>query len=186
MPLRDQIHGAFSAAATVLAVVLGTAMFLPAVLGMDRYVITGGSMGGTHPRGSVVFDRAVPPARLRVGDVITYRPPPGAGPTGLVTHRIVAIGTRDGRRVYRTAGDANSAPDPWVFTLPDARQARVSFGVPLLGYLVAALSDRAVRMAVIGLPALLIALAVLAGLWREAGIEARRRAAATAAAEASR
>ncbi|HVP01603.1 MAG TPA: signal peptidase I [Solirubrobacteraceae bacterium] len=161
--------------ATGIALLLGTVMFLPAVLGLQRYVITGGSMTGTYDRGSVVFDEVVPPRDLRVGDVITYKPPPGAGPTGLVTHRIRAIRVIHGRRVYRTKGDANSTADPWVFTLPDATQARVVFSVPLVGYLVAALSDRTVRMLVIGLPALLIGLGVLAGLWRDAGLEARRR-----------
>ena len=62
-----------------------------------------------------------------MGDVITYRPPPGAGPDGLVTHRIAAI-TRDerGARVFRTKGDANPAADPWTFTLSGERQARVA------------------------------------------------------------
>ena len=44
----------------------------------------------------------------------------------------------------------------------------------ILGYGLAALAIREVRMAVIGLPALLIAVALLARLWREAGEEARR------------
>ncbi|HEY5144799.1 MAG TPA: signal peptidase I [Solirubrobacteraceae bacterium] len=172
---RIPLQALFAWAATVLALVLGAVMFLPAVLGMQRYVITGGSMTGTYDRGSVVFDRVVAPKDLHAGDIITYKPPPGAGPTGFVTHRIHAIRTIEGRRVYRTKGDANASADPWVFTLPDATQAKVVFGVPFVGYLIAALSDRTVRIAVIGLPALLIAFAVLAGLWRDAGLEARRR-----------
>ncbi len=173
--VRIPLQAAFAWAATLVAVVLGAVMFVPAMLGMERYVITGGSMTGTYDRGSVVFDRVVAPKDLRVGDVITYKPPPTAGPRGFVTHRIVAIKTLHGRRVYRTKGDANRTRDPWVFTLPAAGQAKVAFGVPFVGYVVAALSERAVRMVVIGLPALLIAFAVLAGLWRDAGAEARRR-----------
>jgi hypothetical protein len=45
--------------------------------------------------------------------------------------------------------------------------------VPYVGYGIAALSARRVRMVVIGLPALLIAIGVLAGLWRDSGAEAR-------------
>ena len=48
-------------------------------------------MTGTYDRGSLVLDEVVPVASLREGDVITYRPPAGSGPAGLVTHRIVKI-----------------------------------------------------------------------------------------------
>jgi signal peptidase len=125
-------------------------------------------MTGTYDRGSVVFDEVVPVADLKVGDVITYRPPAGSGPKGLVTHRIAAItGDRDGSRIYRTKGDANDVADPWTFKLAGPEQARVRAGVPYLGFAVAALSDRRLRMLIVGLPALLIALSSLAGLWRD-------------------
>ena len=97
-----------------------------------------------------------------MGDVITYT---HAG--ARITHRIAWTG-RDpsGRRLFRTRGDANGAPDPWRFTLPRRTQPVVRFHVPLAGYLVAALSVRAVRMVAIGLPALAVAILVLAGAWR--------------------
>src|SRR5919202_1323664 len=95
----------------------------------------------TYDRGSLVLDEVVPTASLRVGDVITYLPPRGVGPGHLVTHRIAAIahGPR-GERVYHTKGDANPTPDPWTFTLPKPRQARVRVGVPYVGFLLAALA----------------------------------------------
>jgi hypothetical protein len=58
-------------------------------------------------------------------------------------------------------------------TLHDAKQARVAFHIPYLGFGIAALSDRMLRMVVIGLPALLIAISTLAGLWRDTSPEAR-------------
>ena len=79
--------------------------------------------------------------------------------------------------MFRTKGDANPVKDPWTFTLSRPMQARVAFHLPYVGYLLAALAERKVRMILIGVPALLIALSVLAGLWREAGeaaAEARR------------
>ena len=151
-------------------VLLGLGLVVPALLGYERYIIVSGSMSGTYDRGSLVFDEVVPVAELRKGDVITYRPPPGAGPTGLVTHRIAAIARDErGARVFRTRGDANPTVDPWTFTLSAERQARVAVGVPYVGYGLAALSDRRVRLLVVGVPALLIAITVLGGLWRESG-----------------
>ena len=163
---------------TAVAVALAAAVLVPALLGYQRYVITSGSMTGTYDRGSIVYDRVVPTRALNVGDVITYDPPAGTGPAGLVTHRIVSIAPQPGgARVFRTKGDANPVKDPWTFTLARPTQARVAFHLPYVGYLLAALAERKVRMLLIGVPALLIALSVLAGLWREAGeaaAEARR------------
>jgi signal peptidase len=165
------------AAATVFCAVclaLAGLMLVPGLFGYERYVITSGSMTGSYDRGSIVFDEVVPVAQLNVGDVITYTPPPGAGPSGLITHRIESISTdRLGRPLFQTKGDANGTADPWTFTLDEPTQARVAFHVPYVGYLLAALAIRSVRMLVIGLPALLIALAVLAALRREARREAR-------------
>jgi len=158
--------------AAAVALVLGALMFVPMALGYERYVITGDSMGQTIGRGSIVFARPVPVDSLRLGDVITYTPPRGAGPGGKVTHRIVWIGRgADGARAFRTRGDANAATDRWRFELTGWTQARVVAHVPWAGYALAALSVRWVRMLVIGLPAALVAVAVLAGAWRDARAE---------------
>ena len=189
MTLLKATRTAVVALAAVVCIALGVATLAPAALGLQHYVIVGGSMGGTIDRGSVVFDREVPVASLRVGDVITYSPPASAGAadsTGLVTHRIHSIREVNGKRVFRTKGDANRAPDPWTFTLDQPRQAEVVAHVPYLGYALAALQIRWVRMLAIGLPALAIAVAVLAGLLRDARAERRQEEAAlTGAAELS-
>jgi signal peptidase len=155
---------------TLAGLALGLCVLVPALLGFQRYVITSGSMTGTYDRGSLVFDRVVPTSSVRAGDVITFRPP---GQVGLVTHRILSVRTVRGQRVLRTKGDANPMPDAWgAFALHGADQARVAFHIPYAGFAIAALSERAVRMLVIGGPALLIALVTLAGLWRAPGAEA--------------
>jgi signal peptidase len=160
-----------SACAIGAALALGLCVLVPALLGFQRYVITSGSMTGTYDRGSLVFDRVVPTSTLKAGDVITFRPP---GQTGLVTHRVLSVRSVRGQRVLRTKGDANREPDLWgQFALRGAKQARVAFHIPYVGYALGALSERRVRMVVIGLPALLIALATLAGLWRASAPEVR-------------
>ncbi|MGZ4268828.1 MAG: signal peptidase I [Solirubrobacteraceae bacterium] len=147
------------------ALAVGLVILVPALLGYQRYVILTGSMTGTYDRGSLVFDRVVPTASLRTGDVITFQPP---GHSGVVTHRIHAIRTVRGKRVFATKGDFNKVPDIWnPFTLRQPRQAKVAFHVPYVGFAVMALSDRRWRMLVIGIPAALIALMTLAALWRD-------------------
>ena len=169
-----RIMRATGTASLGLALALAALMLLPTLFGYQRYVITGGSMTGEIERGSVVFDRAVPVARLEVGDVITYRPP-GAAARHFVTHRIVSIGRGPaGVRTFRTKGDANRSVDPWRFTLRRPTQARVELTVPYVGYALSALMDRHLRMIIIGLPALVLAVSLLAALWRQAGEEAQR------------
>jgi signal peptidase len=169
------VRRAFGIVLGAVALILALAVLVPALLGYQRYVITSGSMTGTYDTGSLVFDRVVPTSSLRAGDVITFRPP---GHAGLVTHRIATVRTANGQRVFTTKGDANRVADAWgPIALGEARQARVAFHLPYLGYGLATLSDRHVRMLVIGLPALLIALAALAGLWRDTTPEGRPQAA---------
>jgi len=175
---------AASSVGLVACFALAGAIAIPAALGYERYVVTSGSMAGSYDRGSIVYAERVPVDSLRVGDVITYRPPGSTGHDGLLTHRIAWIGAdRGGRRAFRTKGDANRVADPWRFTLDRSTEARAAFGIPYLGYGISALAIREVRMLVIGLPALLVALAVLARLWNGAGAEARRRREAATATE---
>jgi signal peptidase I len=169
--LAGKVVTGLCAAALIFVV---AAIVIPGLLGLQRYVITGGSMTGTIPKGAVIYSRITPVGQLKVGDIITFNPP---GASGAVTHRIVGIETgSDDRPAYRTKGDFNEAPDPWnPVTLNEPQQARYVFQVPVLGYVLAALGMRAVRIALIGLPAVLIALSLLWSLWREAGEEVVRR-----------
>lgn len=154
---------ALAGTALLALLALATIVLTTPLLGYERYVIEGGSMGGAVPRGSIAIEEVVPTREIRRGDVITYRPPQVTRP---ITHRVVSI-THD--RVFRTKGDANAAPDPWRFTLPGRTQARVTTHVPLAGYALEALEIRVVRVAAIGIPALLIALSAFADVARQRG-----------------
>lgn len=135
------------------------ALLVPALLGYDRYVITGGSMTGSVEKYAVVFADEVPVDGLAVGDVITYLPPADAGTHSLVTHRIIEIGTSpEGHRVLRTQGDANPDPDPWQFELVEPTVNRMAWHIPFLGRPMIALADPDVRRLVIGAPATVVAL----------------------------
>lgn len=165
--LARAVATALCAAALLLA--LGVTV-VPALLGLQRYVIVGGSMTGTIPKGSVIYSRLTPVDELKVGDVVTFQPPGGSE---AVTHRIIAVEEgSDGERVFRTKGDFNQSADPWgAIKLNGPRQARYVFHIPFVGYVLAALAIRQVRMLVVGLPAIVIALSLLWSLWRRAGEE---------------
>ena len=157
---------------TVTLALVVLVLLLPAALGLQRYVITGGSMTGTIAKGSLVYARLTPVPDLRQGDIITFTPPDSSGP---VTHRILSIKLQGGKRVFQTKGDFNEASDPWTITFPQPEQARYVFHIPYAGYVLALLSLRLVRMLAIGLPALLIGISLLWSLWVSAGEEARRQ-----------
>ena len=155
----------------IMLLALGT-LFAPTLLGYKRYVITGGSMTGSIPKGSVIYSKVVPVDDLRVGDVITFVPPEMDAP---VTHRITAIEVDErGNLVFRTKGDFNTSEDPWSLRFVDDVQARYAFHIPYLGYALAYLAVRQIRMLLIGLPAVVIALSMLISLWREAGRDLER------------
>lgn len=164
-----------SGALALGAVLLAALILVPGLLGYQRYVIKTGSMTGTLDRGSLVFDKVVPTTSLRRGEIITYTPPPGSGVHEPITHRIYSItNDRFGHTVYRTKGDYNPVPDAWTFTITRPTQAVVAFHIPYVGFVLALLTASRLRLLVIGLPALLIALGIIARLWREAGEELKR------------
>jgi signal peptidase I len=103
-------------------------VLLPAVLGLDRFVVTDTGMDGSLGRGSVVLAREVPPTDLRVGDVISFRAPDGS--EDRVTRRVMSI--QDG--VATTQSDRTGMPDPWKLPLTDASYDRVGLGVPWIGF----------------------------------------------------
>jgi signal peptidase len=139
--------------ALVAVAVVGFALTVH-LMGVSVYVITGASMTGAISKGSIAFDRNVPIASLEVGDIITFRPP---GDIGNVTHRIIEVQQDTaGNPVFRTKGDANEAVDPWLFTFDKSVQAKYSFHIPYVGYVLAAFTFRAVRTAVLALVALVI------------------------------
>lgn len=103
-------------AITILALLValpGLLYVVPALAGADAaFVVLSGSMVPLFDPGDVIFVDEVPTDSLAVGDVVTFRIRPGS--ETLVTHRVLQV-LDDGDAIrYRTQGDANEDPDPWV------------------------------------------------------------------------
>ncbi len=145
---------------------LAIALLVMPVFGYRVYVVTGDSMKESLGRGALILTQAVPVSSLKVGDIITFRPPYQTAP---VTHRIIAVTKgSDGRPVFQTKGDHNEHADPWPFTLNQSTQAKYVAHVPYLGYLFGFLAIRAVRGVLIAVFGLLLLFAVFSTLWRKA------------------
>lgn len=168
---------ALGTVAVVAAFALAAIMLLPAAFGYDRYVVLTGSMTGTYDPGSMIFNKPSKATDLKVGDVITYIPPAESGYGNRpITHRIEHIGPDAmGRMSILTKGDANGAADTWRFVPTKNEVSVVRHSLPYVGHVYAELTTRRGRLLAFTLPALLIAVSVMASVWRDAGKEMRRR-----------
>lgn len=162
---------------TALAV-LAVAVVVPRLAGATPYSILSGSMQPALRPGDLVVVRPGDPDRIGIGSVITYQLEPGRPTTA--THRVVAIGWRNGERLVRTRGDANAAVDAdWV--RPVQLRGELWYRVPWIGRLHSALSGQQRALLVRATAGALAAYA----LWMFAGAHRdRRRAGGERAAEA--
>ena len=137
------------------------------VVGYKPVAVYSGSMQPTIPVGGLVLDRAIPARQVAIGDVITFSDPYVKG--RLVTHRVVDILQTPRGLAYRTKGDANPGRDPWTIRLA-GQVGRVSFGVPVAGYILFYAHTREVRGALICLAALALVVGLLRRIWRKEAI----------------
>lgn len=122
----------------IISVLLGIVILLAILLvgvrvvGFTPYTVLSGSMSPKYPVGSIVYVRKVNPFELKEEDVITYVIDGGT----VVTHRIIEVlFDEDDPTVvrFRVKGDANEDPDGEPVHCNNVL-GRVSFGIPLLGY----------------------------------------------------
>ena len=149
------------------AVAFAAAYVALTVLGYKPVAVYSGSMEPTIPVGGLALDRAIPPKDVRVGDVITFSDPYVKG--RLVTHRVIDILETPHGLAYRTKGDANPGRDPWTIRL-NGQVGRVSFSVPVAGYVLYYAHTREVRGALICLVALFLLFGMLRWIWRKEAI----------------
>lgn len=134
------------------------------VVGYKPVAVYSGSMQPSIPVGGLAVDRSIAGRDVRVGDVITFSDPYVQG--RLVTHRVIDILQTPHGIAYRTKGDANPGRDPWTIRLP-GQVGRVSFSVPVAGYVLFYAHTREVRGALICLVALFLLFGMLRRIWRK-------------------
>ncbi|MBS7631907.1 signal peptidase I [Candidatus Bathyarchaeota archaeon] len=82
----------------------------PSLIGYKQALtIKGGSMKPFLSPGDLILVGEAAPEDISVGDIITVDRPEGA-----FTHRVVEVKHFQGETYFRTKGDANNAPDPFM------------------------------------------------------------------------
>jgi signal peptidase len=145
--------------------VFGTLVVLaigPRIIGYSSFVVYGGSMEPTVPKGSVAVGQPVQPNDIEVGDVIVYKVPGSSLPT---LHRVVELDESGGVVRARTKGDANEAHDPTEVLLT-GQGSRLVYSVPYIGYILHAPRSAWSENLFLRLPALALAAFVLWSIWK--------------------
>lgn len=155
--LRRSLLAIWSAMVVVLLVGL-LASHAIGLMGLRPYIIRGGSMEPTIPLGSVVAVANVSIGDVHAGDVLTMQQPGKP----VITHRILRLlHDADGSVSMVTKGDANAHTDGAAVPA-SAILGRVSFSVPFIGYLMAALQVPGTLISLLsGLGAMLLGIRLL-------------------------
>jgi signal peptidase len=122
----------------ILGVVLGfvvLTMLLPTLFSGRLAIVRSGSMAPAMPIGSLALIFPIGPDKVKVGDIIVFKPPPHPtilNPDVTVSHRVVEVQS-DGELYFITKGDANEEPD--ILPIPATNvQGKVVFNIAHLGY----------------------------------------------------
>lgn len=136
---------------------------VPSLFGGRSLTVMSGSMEPALGVGDVIINSRVSPSDVRVGDIVTFSDPEGT--RKLITHRVRRLRIADGTAHVVTKGDNTNTVERWDIPA-DGSLGRVEFRVPLLGFLVFWLHGPLGRIALIVIPALLLAGFELWRIWR--------------------
>jgi signal peptidase len=122
----------------VISVIIVVALLVPAIIyvapflvgGSFSSIVLGGSMEPTIHVGSIVIVRSVKPEDVKVGDIIAFK----TGESKTI-HRVIDKVVEGGSFYFRTKGDANEDPDPWIVK-PEDVLGELQLTIPYYGYLI--------------------------------------------------
>lgn len=129
--------------------------------GWNIHPVLSGSMEPALGVGGVIVTAPARVDEIQAGDIITFQ----AGEQR-ITHRVVDIVYRDGRRWFQTKGDANQEPDPNLVSSREDRAEKTIYHLPYLGYLSAAMKGTPAFLALVSVPALLLILLYSRDIWK--------------------
>lgn len=87
------------------------------LFGYKPYIVLSGSMEPNIQVGDIVVAKRVNDGQVEIGDIITFQDERGA----TITHRVVDIVIKDGKRLYQTKGDNNNSNDVGLISMENIK-----------------------------------------------------------------
>ncbi|QGA80211.1 signal peptidase I [Candidatus Nanohalobium constans] len=119
--------------------------------GINGFIVQSGSMEPEIMTGSVLFTKATNPDKIQEGDTITYKD--GDIHT---THKVINKETSENQTTFKTKGIANKAADPGRINAEQVVGKKI-FSIPYLGYIITLTGTKFAKIALIVVPATLLA-----------------------------
>ena len=122
----------------IISVLIVVVLLLPAIIyaipfivdGYYSSVIMSGSMEPAIPLGSIVVVKRVNPDDVKVGNIIVFH-----RSDSKTLHRVIDKIVENDSYYFKTKGDANEDPDPWIVQ-PEQVQGALLLTIPYYGYLI--------------------------------------------------
>lgn len=162
-----------AALVVLLTAVMTKSGDVPSLMGYSVFRIMTGSMAPAIPTNSVIVTRAVAPADIEVGDIISYFSKDPTLNGAVNTHRVVDIYEESGTVFYQTRGDANNADDLYPPTA-DQIIGKVIFTSHILGVFLRLISNPLIFFPLILAPLLILVILNLVHTVRMAAAIARQ------------
>lgn len=87
------------------------------LFGFRPYIVLSGSMEPNLQVGDIVVSKNVSEEQVKIGDIITFEDENGV----TITHRVVDIVIKDGKKLYQTKGDNNNTKDIGLVPIENIR-----------------------------------------------------------------
>jgi signal peptidase len=151
-----------SFALVILLMVAAVFTYLAPHLGWRVDAVLSGSMEPKLKTGAVVITQPADPEAIAVGDIITFRPTTVGENT--ISHRVLGI-ERSSSLYFRTKGDANEDPDPFIVPAQNLA-GRICLHIPFLGYVTQFVKTPLGFSLALVIPGLLIVGLCMRNVWR--------------------
>lgn len=135
---------------------------IPNVIGGRSFTVMSGSMTPAILTGDVVIDERISPLDARIGDIVTFKDPRRRR---LLTHRLRSVRRQGDLVEMVTKGDANNTVERWAIPVR-GELGRVRYRVPMVGRLLWRTKTPQARIFMVALPAAVLGVLELAGIWR--------------------
>lgn len=122
----------------IISVLIAAALLTPAIIyaipfivdGYYSSVIMSGSMEPAIPVGSIVVTQKIDVDNVKAGDIIVFQ-----RSDSKTLHRVIDKIVENDSYYFKTKGDANEDPDPWIVQ-PEQVNGALLLTIPYYGYLI--------------------------------------------------